>query len=136
MEGANEVRMEATPVASLQTLEKQFMAQLQHKAAETWNYPGDPPDKKCAGCLHAIVWHRATKPLEHAARLLLIRSLGRSWSFVPLPQLLGRAVGLLERVQLATPGALHLFTVVFAWTSPSNTVSSLAQDPALLHHGY
>ena len=43
MEGANEVRMEATPVASLQTLEKQFMAQLQHKAAETWNYPGDMP---------------------------------------------------------------------------------------------
>ncbi|CAK0787075.1 hypothetical protein CVIRNUC_010291 [Coccomyxa viridis] len=42
MEGANEVRMEATPVASLQTLEKQFMAQLQHKAAETWNYPGHP----------------------------------------------------------------------------------------------
>ena len=46
MEGANEVRMEATPVASLQTLEKQFMAQLQHKAGETWNYPGDTPDKK------------------------------------------------------------------------------------------
>lgn len=40
MEGQNEVRMEATPVASLQTLEKQFMAQLQHKATETWNYPG------------------------------------------------------------------------------------------------
>ena len=43
MEGQNEVRMEATPVASLQTLEKQFMAQLQHKAAETWNYPGHLP---------------------------------------------------------------------------------------------
>ena len=42
VEGQNEVRMEATPVASLQTLEKQFMAQLQHKATETWNYPGDP----------------------------------------------------------------------------------------------
>ena len=42
VEGQNEVRMEATPVASLQTLEKQFMAQLQHKSAETWNYPGDP----------------------------------------------------------------------------------------------
>ena len=41
VEGQNEVRMEATPVASLQTLEKQFMAQLQHKATETWNYPGD-----------------------------------------------------------------------------------------------
>ncbi|CAL5229296.1 g12594 [Coccomyxa viridis] len=42
VEGQNEVRMEATPVASLQTLEKQFMAQLQHKATETWNYPGHP----------------------------------------------------------------------------------------------
>lgn len=43
VEGANEVRMEATPVASLQTLEKQFMAQLLHKASETWNYPGGGP---------------------------------------------------------------------------------------------
>ena len=41
VEGQSEVRMEATPVAALQTLEKQFMAQLQHKATETWNYPGD-----------------------------------------------------------------------------------------------
>ena len=51
MEGQNEVRMEATPVASLQTLEKQFTGQLQHKAAETWNYPGDSPlAHKCAPC--------------------------------------------------------------------------------------
>lgn len=41
VDGQNDVRMEATPVASLQTLEKQFMGQLQHKATETWNYPGD-----------------------------------------------------------------------------------------------
>ena len=72
MEGANEVRMEATPVASLQTLEKQFMAQLQHKAAETWNYPGNMPNKKCTDCLHAFLRHRAMKPLDHAALLLLI----------------------------------------------------------------
>jgi hypothetical protein len=65
VEGQNEVRMEATPVASLQTLEKQFMAQLQHKSAETWNYPGDPPASPIptpGRDLHAFMAHGSRPP--------------------------------------------------------------------------
>ena len=60
MEGQSEVRMEATPVASLQTLEKQFMAQLQHKATETWNFPGEP--------LAAHITHVLTQSQTHACQ--------------------------------------------------------------------
>ena len=52
-------------MASLQTLEKQFMAQLQHKSAETWNYPGDLPTSPIPALgqdLHAFMAHGSRPP--------------------------------------------------------------------------
>ena len=113
MEGASEVRMEATPVAALQTLEKQFMAQLQHKAAETWNYPGDAP--ACVSCMEGFLiacMHLCSIGQASPSSMQCPSSSFQAWvqaaGFKPLPEHLRKQQGYLEGMQLVTPGDPHL----------------------------